>query len=114
MTLANQSFWITSLLTFGLSMLLLALTFWGYRTKVDIEKISVYECGFNPYSQPRANFDVKFYLVALIFIVFDIEVLFLFPIALEVNTLVGKELALFFWFIAGIFVGIFYEIAQKY
>lgn len=43
------------------------------------EKLSGYECGFEPFSDARATFDIHFYLVAIIFIVFDIEVLFLLP-----------------------------------
>lgn len=66
-----------------ISIIIIVFTFWGYRTKVDIEKTSIYECGFTPYSQPRSSFDIKFYLVSLLFIVFDVEVLFLFPFALN-------------------------------
>ena len=45
----------------------------------DIEKISAYECGFNPFFETRTPFDVKYYIVALLFIIFDLEVIFLFP-----------------------------------
>lgn len=44
-----------------------------------IEKITAYECGFEPFEDTRITFDVRFYLVGILFIVFDIEVLFLFP-----------------------------------
>ncbi len=47
--------------------------------KEDIEKISPYECGFNPFEDARQEFDVKFYLVAILFIIFDLEIAFLFP-----------------------------------
>ena len=47
--------------------------------KLDTEKLSTYECGFEPYEDARHTFDVKFYLIAILFIVFDIETMFLIP-----------------------------------
>jgi NADH-quinone oxidoreductase subunit A len=49
------------------------------QTNISLEKISVYECGFDPFERVRGVFDVKFYLVAILFIIFDIEIIFLFP-----------------------------------
>lgn len=46
---------------------------------VDLEKVSVYECGFEPFEDTRNVFEVKFYLVAILFVIFDLEVIFLFP-----------------------------------
>ncbi|MGR3344162.1 MAG: NADH-quinone oxidoreductase subunit A, partial [Paracoccaceae bacterium] len=45
----------------------------------DPEKVSTYECGFNPFDDSRMKFDVRFYLVAILFIIFDLEIAFLFP-----------------------------------
>ena len=45
----------------------------------DLEKLSPYECGFSPLENPRKTFDIKFYLVAILFIIFDLEIAFLFP-----------------------------------
>jgi NADH-quinone oxidoreductase subunit A len=45
----------------------------------DAEKLSAYECGFNPFDDARMKFDVRYYLVAILFIIFDLEVSFLFP-----------------------------------
>ncbi len=45
----------------------------------DVEKLSAYECGFNAFDDARMKFDVRFYLVAILFIIFDLEVAFLFP-----------------------------------
>lgn len=47
--------------------------------KIDLEKLSAYECGFDPFGDARHTFDVKFYLVAILFIIFDLEIVFLFP-----------------------------------
>jgi len=45
----------------------------------DVEKLSSYECGFNPYSDARQKFQVQFFLVGILFIIFDLEISFLFP-----------------------------------
>jgi NADH:ubiquinone oxidoreductase subunit 3 (subunit A) len=45
----------------------------------DVEKVSPYECGFSPFNDARSAFDVRFYLVAILFIIFDLEIAFLFP-----------------------------------
>jgi NADH-quinone oxidoreductase subunit A len=45
----------------------------------DHEKLSVYECGFHPYGDSRQQFEVRFFLVAILFIIFDLEISFLFP-----------------------------------
>lgn len=53
----------------------------------DTEKLSTYECGFDPYEDARNAFDVRFYLVAILFIIFDIETVFIFPWAASVAVL---------------------------
>ena len=49
------------------------------RSNSDFEKNSAYECGFQPFEEARSQFDVRFYLVAILFIIFDLEIMFLFP-----------------------------------
>ena len=51
----------------------------------DPEKLSAYECGFEPFSDSRIEFDVRFYLVAILFIIFDLEIAFLFPWAISLG-----------------------------
>jgi NADH-quinone oxidoreductase subunit A len=83
-----------------LALVLYFLTFYLNPKHETKEKVSIYECGFDPFVDSRLKFDVKFYLVSLLFILFDLEVMFLFPWAL----LVVKD---FFWFSIGvIFLGI--------
>ena len=53
----------------------------------DAEKLSAYECGFNAFDDARMKFDVRFYLVAILFIIFDLEVAFLFPWAITLGTI---------------------------
>ena len=52
--------------------------FWGVK-QPDIEKVSAYECGFEPFGNPRVPFSVKFFLVWILFLVFDLEISFIFP-----------------------------------
>jgi NADH-quinone oxidoreductase subunit A len=54
-------------------------------SKPDPEKLSAYECGFNAFDDARMKFDVRFYLVAILFIIFDLEVVFLFPWAISLR-----------------------------
>lgn len=77
--------------------------------KPDPEKLSAYECGFNAFDDARMKFDVRFYLVAILFIIFDLEVAFLFPWAVSLG-----EIGLFgFWsmvaFLMVLTVGFAYE-----
>ena len=68
-----------------LSTIILGLSFVFATRKADPEKISAYECGFDPFDDALSGFDVQFYLVAILFIIFDLEVAFLFPWALTLN-----------------------------
>jgi len=57
------------------------------RQRPDSEKLSAYECGFEAFDDARNKFDVRFYLVAILFIIFDLEVAFLFPWAVSLKTI---------------------------
>jgi len=75
----------------------------------DAEKLSAYECGFDAFDDARMHFDIRFYLVAILFIIFDLEVAFLFPWAISL-----KEVGMFgFWsmmvFLGVLTVGFVYE-----
>lgn len=79
----------------------------------DPEKLSAYECGFNAFDDARMKFDIRFYLVAILFIIFDLEVAFLFPWAVSLMKL-PQELGQFaFWsmmtFLGVLTVGFIYE-----
>ena len=107
------AFLSATILSLGISVALMVLTFWGYRTKIDLEKTSIYECGFTPYTQARSTFDIKFYLVSLLFIVFDVEILFLFPFGLNKENYSISETNIILFFIIFIFLGIYYEVKSK-
>ena len=51
----------------------------------DVEKLSAYECGFNPFEDSRDEFDIRFYIVAILFLVFDLEISFLFPFSVSLD-----------------------------
>lgn len=69
----------------GLSFVMLVLPMLLAKQRPDKEKLSPYECGFEPFGDARGQFDVRFYLVAILFIIFDLEVAFLFPWAVTLS-----------------------------
>ena len=69
----------------GLSVGFIVLNFLFSPNKPDAEKLSAYECGFEAFSDSRMEFDVRFYLVAILFIIFDLEIAFLFPWAISLG-----------------------------
>ncbi len=93
----------------GLSCLFIFINFVFSPKKPDPEKLSAYECGFEPFQDSRIEFDVRFYLVAILFIIFDLEIAFLFPWAISLGNigLFGFCSMMIFLFILA--VGFIYE-----
>ena len=79
----------------------------------DPEKVSAYECGFDAFDDARMKFDVRFYLVSILFIIFDLEVAFLFPWAVTLLKLPPETAQFAFWsmmtFLGVLTVGFIYE-----
>jgi len=73
------------------------------------EKISGYECGFEAFSDAREPFDIKFYLIAILFIIFDVEVLFFFPFVLSMNILFVEGFYIMIVFMLILMIGFAYE-----
>jgi NADH-quinone oxidoreductase subunit A len=71
----------------------------------DAEKLSSYECGFNAFNDARMKFDVRFYLVSILFIIFDLEVAFLFPWAVALLKMPHQASQFAFWSMA-VFLGV--------
>jgi len=93
----------------GLSIGFIILNFLFSPKNPDPEKLSAYECGFEAFGDSRMEFDVRFYLVAILFIIFDLEIAFLFPWAISL----GNIGALGFWammiFLFVLTIGFVYE-----
>ena len=92
---------------------LLVVPFLIAPSKPDPEKLSAYECGFNAFGDARMKFDVRFYLVSILFIIFDLEVAFLFPWAVALMKLPPDVAKFAFWsmmsFLGVLTVGFIYE-----
>jgi NADH-quinone oxidoreductase subunit A len=92
-----------------IGLLLLGLGFLIGRGSKDDEKLSPYECGFEPFDDSRMKFDVRYYLVAILFIIFDLEIAFLFPWAVSLDTIGTFGLISMGIFLAILVVGFIYE-----
>ena len=75
----------------------------------DPEKLSPYECGFEPFNDSRMEFDVRFYLVAILFIIFDLEIAFLFPWAISLGKIGIFGFVSMMIFLAILTIGFIYE-----
>ena len=98
----------------ALVLILFVLVFtMSFSSKIDSEKSSMYECGFQSFSETGFPFEVQFSLIAVLFLVFDIEVLYLYPAVYSFSELPTTSL----WFLLCIFaillLGILYEVSRK-
>ena len=93
----------------GIGVLLLALGFLFGKGGKDDEKLSPYECGFEAFEDSRMKFDVRYYLVAILFIIFDLEIAFLFPWAVSLGTVGGFGSIAMVIFLTVLVVGFIYE-----
>ena len=100
---------IFSIIALVFSVIAITFSFILSPKKPNNEKLSPYECGFEPFEYARSKFDIRFYLVALLFIIFDLEVAFLFPWAVSLKTIgvAGFLSMMFFLFI--LTIGFVYE-----
>jgi NADH-quinone oxidoreductase subunit A len=93
----------------GMTMMILMASFVVARQRPDTEKLSPYECGFEPFEDTRGRFDVRFYLVAILFIIFDLEVAFLFPWAVSLGNIGMFGFWSMMFFLAILTIGFIYE-----
>ena len=93
----------------GIGLVLLGLGFLIGQGRKDEEKLSPYECGFEAFDDSRMKFDVRYYLVAILFIIFDLEIAFLFPWAVSLDTVGKFGLLAMALFLAILVVGFIYE-----
>lgn len=94
---------------FGIVLLLFLASFLVVVQKPESEKYSPYECGFNPFADARVKFEIHFYLVGILFIIFDLEIIFLFPWVVVFFKLAGFSIFLMVFFIVVLTLGFAYE-----
>ena len=93
----------------GIGVVLLGLGFLIGHGQKDDAKLSPYECGFEPFDDSRMKFDVRYYLVAILFIIFDLEIAFLFPWAVSLDVVGKSGLIAMALFLGILVVGFIYE-----
>ena len=93
----------------GVGLILLGIGFLVGRGDKYAEKLSAYECGFEAFEDSRMKFDVRYYLVAILFIVFDLEIAFLFPWAVTLDEIGLTGILAMGVFLAVLVVGFLYE-----
>jgi NADH-quinone oxidoreductase subunit A len=99
---------ILSFISLILACVIFGASYFIAYQKPDVEKLSMYECGFDPYEDGRNCFDVKFYLIALLFIIFDLETMFLFPWTVSLGQLNLISFYSMLDFFVELLVGFFY------
>jgi len=104
-----NSFFFYLLLTFIICVIILILCYIISGTNSYYEKSSGYECGFDPFSDAREPFHVRFYLISILFILFDAEILFFFPWVLSINNIGLIGMQVMYIFIIIILLGFVYE-----
>ena len=93
----------------GMAIAAVAASYIVARQRPDPEKMSAYECGFDAFDNARGQFDVRFYLVAILFIIFDLEVAFLFPWSVTFGTLGLLGFVSMMIFLGVLTIGFIYE-----
>lgn len=97
------------ILSFFLGFILLTVSLiLRLRTRIDREKSSIYECGFIPFSETRFQFEIQFYAIAILFLLFDIEVLYLYPYS--INYQITDNLQGIYLFLMALVLGLLYEL----
>ena len=114
--LLENSIYFTLFICIMLSLLLggviLRLSFILAIQNPDPEKTSAYECGFEPFEDARNRFDVRFYIVAILFLIFDVEVVYLFPWAITLGFTGNTSFGIRVLFLVLLTLGFLYEVVK--
>ncbi len=97
------------IITFILAVLIFFLSYIIVFQNSDQEKVSAYECGFNPFEDARITFDIRFYLVAILFLIFDLEISFLFPWSIVLKQISFFGFSTMIVFLIILTIGFIYE-----
>ncbi len=95
-----------------ISAVVLTLSFVLAIQAPDAEKTSAYECGFEPFEDARNRFDIRFYIVAILFLIFDLEVAYLFPWGVTLGIIGGVGYEIIILFLLLLTVGFIYEVIK--
>ncbi len=91
-----------------MSVLIILLSFFVSTSNPDTEKVSAYECGFDPYEDARTTFDIRFYLIAILFLIFDLETVYFLPWSLNISFFSSSSFFIMLDFIFELIVCFFY------
>ena len=112
--LEYRNIFIFILCSFVLAIVLLVAVYvLSFTSKIDLEKSSAYECGFQPFSETSYPFEVQFAVIAIMFLLFDIEVLYLFPLVSSLYSLLTLDVFIILGFYVLLLIGLLYEISRK-
>ena len=111
-SVTNSCKYFFLIIALGLSCAFIVINFILSPKNPDPEKLSAYECGFEPFEDARMQFDIRYYLVAILFILFDLEIAFLFPWAVAFKDLDFFGLISMMIFLGILVVGFVYEWAK--
>lgn len=100
---------IYSTILFGICCILIGLCYALSINNLYFEKLTGYECGFDPFSDARDPFNIKFYLISIIFIIFDVEVIFFLPWIVCLNQILYLGYYVMYIFYIILLIGFFYE-----
>lgn len=106
---SNINYFSYIFLAAGLSLIFVLICYVVSSNQWDVEKITSYECGFDPFSDTREPFEIKFYLIAILFIIFDVEVIFFFPWVIAQQELLFSGYYVMYIFYIILILGFFYE-----
>ena len=98
-----------AIVCFSFVFFLFLVSYFASPQKIDSEKISPYECGYNPFEDSRVKFDIKFYLISILFIIFDLEVIYLFPWSVTLSSIRYAGFFSMLIFLALLTIGFIYE-----
>lgn len=99
-------------ISLGLSVLLFFLGYFLMFKVAYEDKLMGYECGFDPFGNARGEFDIRFYLVAILFLIFDLEITFLFPFSVSIMSINLTSYSVMLVFLIILTIGFIYEIKK--
>lgn len=106
-------FFLFIVFSLGISIILFALSYLLNKQTHEKELVSHYECGFIPFDNARKQFNIKFYLIAILFLIFDLEIIFLFPFMLIINFVSLISFLILFYFLFLLTLGFYFEWIYK-